>query len=47
MERTKSDKIDIIGSNSNCEDKSIERWPSKNLDGAVEYLTLKAKLAFI
>ena len=42
----KSNKIGIIGSGGNCEDKMVKRSLFKNLNGAVEYLTLGARLTF-
>ena len=30
----------------NCEDKTVKRLPSKNLNQATDYLTLKVRLAF-
>ena len=34
-------------SNGNCEDKTVERLPSKNLNGATSYLTPNIRQAFI
>ena len=41
------DKVGIVGGGSNCEDKTVKRSLFKNLNRATDYLTLKARLAFI
>ena len=44
----KDDKVDSISGGGDCEDKMVERLPltSKNLNGAMSYLTPSAKQAF-
>ena len=41
-------KVGIIGVVGDCEDETVKRSPltSKNLNGAIGYLTPKARLAF-
>ena len=46
MDVAERDKIGIVGSGGNCENEMVKRSPSKNLSGAIGYLTLKARLAF-
>ena len=34
-----------VGGGGDCEDKTVERSPSKNLNGAIDYLTPNARQA--
>ena len=40
------DEVDIVSGGSDCKDETVKRSPSKNLNGALSYLTPKARLAF-
>ena len=40
------DKIVIVCGDGDCEDETIERSPSKNLNGITSYLISKTRLAF-
>ena len=46
MDVTESNKIVIIGSSGNCNDKIIKKLPFKNSNGIARYLISKARLAF-
>ena len=46
MDMAKSNEVSIISSGSDCEDKTIKRLLSKNMNGATGYLTPNAKQAF-
>ena len=41
-----SDEVGISDDGSNCKDKIVENPSSKNLNGVVQYLTSKVRLAF-
>ena len=41
------DEIDTVNCDDNCEDKTVKRSLSKNLNGTTGYLTPEARLAFI
>ena len=45
MDVAKYDKVDIGGS-GDCKDKTVGRSPSKNLNGAMGYLTPNARQVF-
>ena len=40
------DKVHTVGGGGNCDDKTVKRLPSKNLNRATGYLTPKARLPF-
>ena len=46
MDVAESDVVDIIAGSGDCEDETVKRSSSKNLNGATDYLTPKARLAF-
>ena len=39
-------EIGTIGESHDCEDETVKKSLSKNLNGATDYLTPKARLAF-
>ena len=45
MDMAENDEVGTVNSSGNCEDKTVERSPSKNLN-AISYLTPRARLAF-
>ena len=40
------DEVDTVSDRDDCEDKMVKKSPFKNSNGATDYLTLEAKLAF-
>ena len=46
MDVAECDEVSIISGGGDYEDKTIKRSSSKNLNGAMGYLTLEARLAF-
>ena len=39
-------KVGTVGNGSDCKDKTVKKLPSKNSNGAIDYLIPKARLAF-
>ena len=46
MDVAESDEVGIISDDGDCENKTVERSPSKNSNWAIGYLTPKARLEF-
>ena len=46
MDVAECDNVGIITGDADCEDKTTQRSPFKNLNGAINYLTSKVRLAF-
>ena len=46
MDMAESDEVGIVCGSGDCEDETVERSLFQNLNGAISYLTLKARLAF-
>ena len=46
MHMAEHDEVGTIDSDSNCKDEMVKKSPSKNSNGAIGYLTPKARLAF-
>ena len=42
-----SNKVGITAVGGDCKDKTVKKLPTKNLNKGAEYLTSKARLAFI
>ena len=46
IDMSKRNEFDIVGSGDDYKDETVERLPSKNLNGAIDYLTSKTMLTF-
>ena len=46
IDLAKRDEFGTVGSGGDCEDETVKRLLSKNLNGATGYLIAKARLAF-
>ena len=47
MDVAERDKVNIIDGIGNCEDKMVDKLPFKKSNRAIDYLTIKTRLAFM